>query len=97
MSNTLERTEFLGHGDGRHYKICLEDERILVFRNGSGKWEKVPWQKVSVEAGKMIDRLLDNFEDGYNRLVESEGVWYEYSTYLDRTIAVARKAYDISG
>jgi len=85
----LDRTEFLGDRDGRRYQISTEDERIFTWHEGYGK------SLDAHELERIKDDALDDFEDGYNRLVEIDGVMYEmlYSYGYE----IIRRAYNIEG
>lgn len=92
--NTLKRTEYLGDREGRNYEVSLDDPRIIAMKI-AGKWQEVLYKEQPAKIQHKIDKALDSFEDGYNRLTEVNGVWYEYSIEYE-SIAIARKAYNVN-
>lgn len=80
----LERVEFLGDKDGRKYKINGDDERKIIEKETMkhmGEFEKE----------RVIEKAIDSFEEGYNKLEKISGEWFE--VYEDYHLRIERKAY----
>ena len=86
----LKRKEYIGTKDGndvlgRDYFINSDSERI-VDENFNPFYNEARYENE-------INNLIDEFEEGYNRLEEIDGILYEVYGFEYTMVRVRRKAY----
>lgn len=86
----LKRKEYIGTKDGndvlgRDYFINSDSERV-VDENFNPFYSKTRYENE-------INNLIDEFEEGYNRLEEIDGVLYEVYGFDYTMVRIRRKAY----
>lgn len=91
MKNTIQQRWDRHHGYATAYWVDLE-KPIIVFDSGFN--EIVTYDELPVKDQNMVDRAIDEFEEGYNNVIRLGCKFYERFNYRRFSILREIESFD---